>query len=1058
MHTSLRWFLLMISLPFVLLHSYAATKSLAPDQLYFDRFLSENARIEKGLSQNTVNALLQDSDGFLWIGTWDGLNKFDGYSFTTLNKENGLSNEAIRALYQFGNTLWVGTESGLNGINLTDGSIRQFFAIQGDTASLSDNWINHITSDHRGKLWISTARGLTELDPETYQFRQVFSRDYGNPIRSNDFKMLTQDKSHNYWIATSHGLVFVDHLTQQVTRFFHSPADSTSLPDNQVNCLLIDPSDQLWIGTKNGVARFNAEKKSFYLPKNLSLTKNSGAQSEVLSLIYDDKNMLWIGTNGQGLYLYDVQIQLLSHVQHRPNEKNSLSDNRIFSLYHDKQGVFWIGSFNGLNKVNDNAPRFRTFRFDPDNENSLINNSVWTFEEGHDGDIWIGTEDGISILNRKTETFSSLRFNPNQANSLSGNQIRTIRKDQEHNLWIGTRYNGLNRYNPQTKSFTRFVNDPKNEASLPDDFVLSVATGHFPFIWIGTEKGLGKLNTQTNTFKNYYSNLKATNSLPDNKVYDVIVDSKNRLWVCTADGLARYREATDDFEIFKIPVFSNQRTDLAVNKFFSIRESRDGTFWLGTRSGGLVHFNADENAFDVYTEREGLPNNVTYLAIEDMKGDIWITSNWGLTRFDPDRNVFTNYEVTDGLQSNEFNFNAGMRSKSGELFFGGMNGFNIFMPEDITVNTKAPVIQITAYKLFNTLQNKQLRDGDTLVLRYDDNVFSFEFSALDFTNPAKIKYRYLLEGYNSSWIERDADQRYAEYAKVSPGTYQFHVNATNSDGFWGEKGISLTIIIRSPWYGTWVFRVALLLLIVLGIYLIIYMRMRSIRRTHVVEMKYLALEKQLFALEQKALQLQMNPHFLFNSLNSIQSFIISNDINNAIHYLSKFSLLMRRTLANSRESYVSLRDELQALQLYVEIEKLRFNDKFDYVFYVDPNIDEGFIEIPPMIIQPYVENAIIHGLMHKTEKGSLLISLNMINDNILVSIEDNGVGREKAAEIRRESGIERKSRGMMITSERLEILNQYTNETYTVNVIDLVDQAGNPTGTKVEILIHANVS
>lgn len=458
----------------------------------------------------------------------------------------------------------------------------------------------------------------------------------------------------------------------------------------------------------------------------------------------------------------------------------------------------------------------------------------------------------------------------------------------------------------------------------------------------------------------------------------------------------------------------------------------------------------------MFTSHDGLPNNITYLAIEDLKGDLWITSNWGLTRFSPQQEQFTNYEVTDGLQSNEFNFNAGMRAANGELFFGGMNGFNSFFPEEISVNTSPPVIQITKFKLFNTLQNRKLRDGDTLALKFDDNVFSFEFAALDFNNPSKIKYRYMLEGYDNGWIERDAGQRFAEYAKVSPGNYVFKVTASNSDGYWNEKGLGLMVIIRPPWYGTWLFRFSMAFLVIFLIYLVVFLRMKAIRRKHEADLKFVALERQLFELEQKALQLQMNPHFLFNSLNSIQSFIVNNDMSNAIYYLSKFSQLMRRTLANSRESYVPLRDELQAIELYVEMEKLRFSGKFDFQLEVDPEIDESFIEIPPMIIQPYVENAILHGLMHKTEKGNLKIGLSLQDENIIVLIEDDGVGRERAAEIRRESGIERKSRGMLITGERLDILNQYTKDTYTVRVIDLTNEAGQAAGTRVIITIHAN--
>ena len=396
-------------------------------------------------------------------------------------------------------------------------------------------------------------------------------------------------------------------------------------------------------------------------------------------------------------------------------------------------------------------------------------------------------------------------------------------------------------------------------------------------------------------------------------------------------------------------------------------------------------------------------------------------------------------------------------TKDGQLLFGGMNGLNSFHPDEIIVNKRPPDIRITTVRVLNEIINKRFQNGDTIVLRHSDNIFSFEFAALDFTNPSRIQYKFKLENYNNNWIERKASQRYAEYARVSPGTYTFRVIGTNSDGFWNEEGVSLHVIIRPPWYQTWIFRLFAALFVIFLVYMIVFIRMRSVRKAHEVEMKYLAFEKKLFVLEQKALQLQMNPHFLFNSLNSIQSFIVKNDIDNAIHYLSKFSQLMRRTLSNSRESFVILRDELQALQLYLEIEKLRFSDSFTYSIHLDDEVDDSFVEIPPMILQPYVENAIIHGLMHKQNDRKLKIEVRLNGEDLLVFIEDNGIGREKAAELKRASGIERQSRGMLITGERLEILNQYTKDAYAVKVIDLFDEQEKPNGTRVEINIHGSM-
>lgn len=1024
--------------------------------LFFNRFLSENIIIQKGLSQNTVYTVYQDDEGFMWFGTWEGLNRFDGYSFVTYNREHGLSNETIRDIFQHDNILWVGTENGLNAINLEDGSIENYYAIEGDSASLSHNWINHITIDHLGMIWISTARGLTELNPDTRTFRQVFSRDYGNPFRSNYFNMLAQDAQHNYWIATSHGLVFFELKSNRITRFFHIPDDSTSLPDNHVQTLMFDDQQNLWVGTRNGIARFNEKQMNFSCPvafKNHEIT----LERKQIQVMHQHENQIWIGTNGQGLYVYNIEEELVSAFSNHPNHQHTISDNRVFDIFTDQAGVMWIGTFNGLNKLNNLAPTFRTIRNNPDFSQGLSNNSIWCFEEDENNHIWIGTEMGVNIWHQPSQSFKHMTHQPKQANSLSGNEIRDIHRDKNGNFWIGTRYHGLNLYNPATNKFTHYRHQTDDSTSLPDDFVLSVLSDSKGNVWVGTDNGLGLLDPKLGFFKAFRNKPGTINSLPANRVYKIFEDSKHRIWVSTSNGLSLFIPNSQTFKNFVIPEhFRNTKGTLS-NQFFSINEGHDGKLWIGTRNGGLVNFDPEKETFKVWTIKDGLPNNVVYLAIEDQNSDIWLSTNWGLTRFSPERNVFTNYEVTDGLQSNEFNFNAGMITGDGQLLFGGMSGFNSFYPHEITINKRPPEIRITTFRIFNEIVNRRLRDGDTIRLSYADHAFSFEFAALDYTNPSRIQYKYKLENYNNDWIERKASQRFAEYARVSPGTYVFRVIGSNSDGFWNEKGIRIHVIIRPPWYQTWIFRLFIGLLFVFIVYMIVYLRMRSIRRAHDVEMNYLAFEKKLFVLEQKALQLQMNPHFLFNSLNSIQSFIVKNDIDNAIHYLSKFSQLMRRTLSNSRESFVILRDELQALQLYLEIEKLRFSDSFGYTIQIDPEIDDSFVEIPPMILQPYVENAIIHGLMHKQNERRLKINISLIDEDLLVVIEDNGVGREKAAEIKRASGIERQSRGMLITGERLEILNQYTKEAYAVKVIDLFDKQGVPCGTRVEIKIHGSM-
>lgn len=1024
----------------------------ADDGIFFRTMMSENVRIEKGLSQNSVYSIFQDHDGYMWLGTWDGLNRWDAYNFTTFSKEQGLTNETIHTIFQDGDWLWVGTENGLNAIHMTTAEVRNYYSDPSDSTTLTHNWINHIYKDSRGRLWICTAAGLNEYVDGQDHFRHVFSRDYGNPMRSNYFNSMQQDADSNYWIATNYGLVYFESLTNRVTRYFSKPGDDKSLPSNQIHSILTDETGRVWIGTARGLAYYDSENRHFI---NIDIWPDQAIKMEqpaITALAWESGKGLWAGTNGEGLFLIHQSSMQISHYKHTPGRPSGISDNRIQSLYIDRQGIIWIGTFNGLNKVDRNAPRFKLLRSNPTQANTLHNNSIWCFLETAPGKVWIGTDEGISLFDRIDHKFSRLTGdNPQMKYDFEDKQVRSLFRDQAGNTWIGTRNSGLYVYNQDRSQTQNFIHERTEANSLSDNYIFDIAGTADSNIWIATNHGLNRYNKAKNKFYRYFHQPDQTNTLPHNKIYNLFVDPYDRLWVSTAAGLSMYRNQSDDFVNYAIPADLLQQNPVYTNHFFSLTYDRTGSFWIGSRGGGLVGFTPETGQFQIYTHHDGLPSNVVYKALIDSEKKLWLTTNWGLSRFDPIENMFINYEVTDGLQSNEFNLNAAMIASNGEIYAGGLNGFNIFSPESIKVNTQPPPVRITAFKKFNELQKQKLRDGDTIRLNYHDNFFSFEFAALDFTNPSKNKYRFMLENYDADWIDRNADKRFAEYAKMNPGTYRFTVQASNSDGFWNEKGTSLTIIIKPPWYATNLFRIMLAIALLMLLYFGIQMRTRAVSRKHEVEKNYLAFEKQLFELEQKALQLQMNPHFLFNSLNSIQSFVLNNDTDNAIRYLSKFSQLMRRTLANSRESMIPLRDEIQALTLYLEIEKLRFDEKFGFTIHLDPNIDDSYIEIPPMILQPYVENAIIHGLMHTTEKGLLRINISLEKENIICVIEDNGVGREKAAEIKKQSGIERKSRGMLITKERLEILNLYSKDQYTVKIIDLKDGNGKATGTRVEV-------
>jgi ligand-binding sensor domain-containing protein/signal transduction histidine kinase len=1013
----------------------------------FTRFFSENTRVERGLSQNTVNVVFQDSQGLLWLGTWDGLNRYDGYEFRHYNRESGLSNEAIRALAQTGQLLWVGTEEGLNAINLRDGNIINYFASLNDTNSLTHNWINHLLVDSRGQLWVSTAAGLSELNPLTGKIRQIFGGSYGNSIRSNYFNCLLEDHEGRFWAATRNGLIRFSLSEPHIMRYLHNPSNPEALPHDQVNALAQSSDLALWVGTRGGLSRLDLQTGRFGLPDALLRQEPSLAKAEINKLYTEYDSLLWIGTQVSGLYKFNLISQKLTRYTYAVNNFNSLSDYRVYDIMRDNRGNLWVGTFNGLNRLNTNKPLFRTFRNNPLDHNSLINNSVWTFEEDANGHIWVGTEEGISIFDTRTFTFTHLRFN-SAKNGMPVSHIRIIYRDRQNRMWIGTRYDGLSMYDPKSKAVKHFLHSAADSSYLPDNHVVSVLEDHLGNIWVGTPFGVGRLDQVTGKFRNYRPDLEKPNALPDRRVLDIYQDKLNRIWLATGSGLARYRPETDDFVTYRSESKKGES-----NRLFSIHPDANNRLWLGTRGGGIMMFDPETETFVSYTERDGLSNNVAYMALNDKTGNVWISTNWGLTRLDTQKQVFTNFEVEDGLQSNEFNFNAGLIASDGRLFFGGMNGFTMFYPEDIKQNSEPARIIITTFKLLNQSQFRQLDDNDTLRLRYDENFFGFEFASIDFANSNKIKYRFKLENHTDNWVERPSSQRYAEFARVSPGIYTFKVQSTNADGIWADNTITIHIIIYPPWYQTWWFRALLVLVGIMLFYLFLYLRLRSVRKKHKDEKRFLEYQKKTNELEQKALQLQMNPHFLFNSLNSIQSFVLRNDIDNAIRYLSKFSQLMRRTLNHSKESTIPLQDELEAIRLYLDIELLRFENKFEYSIELDEHIDEQFVEIPPMILQPIVENAIHHGLMHRESGGKLLISLKAFDQGIRIVVEDNGIGRTRSAELRRQSGIRRESMGMAITAERIQMLSQYSGQAYKLEVEDIKDEAQEAAGTRVTILI-----
>ena len=1019
----------------------------------FDRLTTENIIKVKGLSQNSIYSMIRDSEGYMWFGTWDGLNKYDAYTFSIYRIENGLSHNTARSLLEDSRGyLWIGTDNGLNRLNRTTGEITIFRNDPGDLNSLCANYVNAIMEDGDSNLWIGTSAGICIYNPRIRIFSGIDL--HGHPKANDKSSFITKmvrGEDGSIWIATYLGIFRIGAMTGQRRHYLFVDTASlqTEVNANTIHDMIFSSDGQLWVATAAGIYLHDPASGISY-PFRLKNREEPMHGKTVQAIIEDNTGLIWIGTS-DGLYIYSPVSGKLSQFR-ASSTPSSLSNNDVRSIYQDPSGTIWIGTYSGLNKVDRSPSRFTHYFRLPDDPSSLSDNIVYAILEDQDERIWIGTFDGINILDRKAGKNVVMRHDPGNDNSLSGNKIRNIIKDSHGDFWIGTELNGLNRYNPRSGRFRHYFHDPGDPWSIPDNNIYALLEDSKGRIWVGTPGGLCFYDRDDDSFHPPTDPDSQPVRLSGELVWSVNEDSKGNIWVCTTQGLNIF---SPDFGRQTIFHHEPENTgSLNNNSVFSIYEDKEGIFWIGTMGGGLNRYDPKTGLFKAYTDQNGLPNNVVYGLLEDKNGSLWLSTNGGLCKFIREDETFITYDAKDGVQGNEFNMGAYYQSGSGELFFGGMNGFNSFFPEDIRINATPPKIVFTSLKIFNEKINLRFDDGDTLVLKPSEDIFTIGFSALDYTNPSKNWYRYKLEGYDRDWIVMDASRRWVDYTMVKPGTYTFRVSGTNNDGVWNPDGISLVVVIQPPWYASWIFRIGTSLFVILLLWGFIYIRFRSIRKKHEVEKRMLNVEKQIFELEQKALRLQMNPHFIFNSLNAIQNFVISNDTDKAVNYLAKFSHLMRMILANSSASYIPLKDELKALTHYMDLEKLRFDDKFNYYIEIDPRIDQEFTEIPPMLFQPFVENAIIHGLVHSDKPGRLELKLHLRKESLICTIQDNGIGREKAQKIREQSGIKRPPKGMIITRERLEILNKQSGKLFAVKVNDLKDENGKAAGTKVEITIQ----
>ncbi len=778
--------------------------------------------IEDGLSQSSVYSILQDRSGLMWFGTEDGLNMYDGHTFRVYRNESdnpsSLSNNNIRVIFEdtFG-SLWIGTWGG--GLNLFDPKSNSFTRYQYDSRnsnSLSGDRIWSIYEDYTGVLWVGTyGSGLNRFDRKSNSFIRYENKPQ-NPISlSGNFVLsIYEDRSGELWIGTNNGLNLFERESNSFKHYQYDPENPNSLSGKSITSIREDHSGMLWIGTGGGgLNLFDRQNNSFKRYKNDLKNTSSLSNNIVWTICKDRSGSFWVGTWGGGLNLFNRQNNSFERFQHDAQNSNSLMGDFVISIYEDRSGVLWVGTLSsGLNILNRESNSIRYYQQTLQIPKSLLGNNVNCIVEAQSGMLWISTfGEGLSCFDRNGKSFKRYHNDPMNPKSLSHNNVHCIYEDRSGELWIGTE-EGLNVFNRQNAFFKSYQHSSKDPKSLSYNTVYSIHEDRSGFLWVGTYRGgLNLLDRRTDSFISYQHNSKSPNSLSNNSVTCIYDDHTGALWIGTENGLNLFNRQDHSFIRYQQdPENSNSLSNNSIN---CIYEDLSGAMWIGTGGGGLNRLDRSTGSFKHFRENDGLLNDVVYGILEDGSGRIWISTVKGISRLDPETGEFRNFDVSDGLSSNEFNFNGYCKTRDGLMYFGSINGITAFHPDSIKDDPFIPPIVITDLLLFNKpvevganyngfVLPQSILTSNEVTFSYQENVFTFDFSALCYVNPEKNKYAYRLEGFDKEWIYTDAKRHFATYTNLDPGTYMFQVKGSNHDFVWNNEGRTLKVVITPPWWKT----------------------------------------------------------------------------------------------------------------------------------------------------------------------------------------------------------------------------------------------------------------
>jgi len=1029
--------ILLMSLAF----AFAAKSFFIPERIF-----TKNVNLEHGLSQCVVTDVAIDKKGFLWIGTLEGLNRYDGSNVSVFkhnqNDKNSLPSSKILKMFSDDNShLWLKTTYGLTVFDTRTGKIvRADFLKQAESL-----WV--CRNDSKSVWLYLRSGGLMKVNTADFSYLSFENKTARLPLGCEVLDMYKINKAV-YMVTSCGDIVRYDEPSKTFT-FIQNTLSDNAVFDNSG----LDKNGDIYLGSQQTDLMYYSVKESVFRVPTYNL--QNVKLFSVRSIHFDaTNNVLLLGTYGQGLFVYDYATKSLKQFK-KNDQEISLTSNYIQRVISDNNGVVYIGYDGmGVDILDPFVKKFVTIK-NGSKEDFRSLHFVRKIVEDDRNTLLIGTSgSGLVKYDRESQKFTFLNdrnFAVNPVNFI----IDMIRVKDE--LWVGYNGGGVDILDIQTLNRIGHFSVGKSQNEISDGLIWSFMNDNRGNIWIGTRNnGLNMVNIQTRTVKQF---TRAEFPVLATGMRSMMMLRSGNFLVATEDGLLE----VDGMSNKILPVFPIDFASQVYKSYKSIYIDHKERIWLATDGMGLLVISKDYRVLNNFNTGNSLNNDVVYGILPENDSTFWISSNAGISCIQWNERSLekggtiqtSNYDEKNGLQAKEFNTGAYTLLRDGRMAFGGINGVNVFNPKRVKNNLIVPIVYINEFKVFENVLKK-----DTLIsylssvnLKPFENSFSITFGTIGFSLPGKTQYRYRLVGNDEEWINAGG-RNYVSYTNLKSGAYSFQVKACNYDGVWNDNYTTLNIHIDTPFYKTWWFSLLLLGFTSQIIYIMYRYRLKVSRDREKLSIRH---TKQIAELEMKALRAQINPHFLFNSLNSINSYILKNDNKMASRYLVKFSQLVRNILNNSSIPFISLSEELNTIELYMHIEGMRFNNQFTYLIDVEQGVNTSAIRIPSLLLQPYVENAIWHGLLHKDGEKNIAIRISKHSlESVCIRIEDNGVGRKMAAENKQKPG-HGKSYGMQLGEDRLKLMNYGQEGVSSVHVIDNIDEKQHPNGTTIEIIIATNV-